>query len=127
MLTDIKLQSLLLCLTSSRKKINTKMMGHFEENLLSKLSNTWLSSNMQDEVSKMLLKLWTLISEDLSILCQMGQVQPVCLSHSLSRSQCCHPTKKESDDKNQKKAQDNLSPVFTLHRFRSLREIPISA
>lgn len=49
------------------------MMGHFEENLLSKLSNTWLSSNMQVEVSKMLLKLWPLISEDLSILCQMGQ------------------------------------------------------
>lgn len=49
------------------------MMGHFEENLLSKLPNTWLSSNMQDEVSKKLLKLWTLISEDFSILCQMGQ------------------------------------------------------
>lgn len=48
MLTDIKLQSLLLCLTSSRKKkINTKMMGHFEKNLLSKLPNTWLNSNMQ--------------------------------------------------------------------------------
>lgn len=49
------------------------MMGHFEENLLSKLPNTWLSSNMQDELSKMLLKPWTLISEDLSILCQTGQ------------------------------------------------------
>lgn len=33
------------------------MMGHFEENLLSKLPNTWLRSNMQDEVSKMPLKL----------------------------------------------------------------------
>lgn len=33
------------------------MMGHFEENLLPKLLNTWLSTNMQDEVSKMLLKL----------------------------------------------------------------------
>ena len=49
------------------------MMGHFEEDLLSELANTWLSSNMQDEVSKMLLKLWTLILEDLGILCQMGQ------------------------------------------------------
>lgn len=48
-------------------------MGHFEENLLPKLLNTWLSTNMQDEVSKMLLKLWTLISEDLNILCQIGQ------------------------------------------------------
>lgn len=60
MLTDIKLQSLLLYLTSSREKnINTKMMGHFEENLLSILPNTWLSFNMQDDVSKMLLKLLT--------------------------------------------------------------------
>lgn len=101
-------------------------MGHFEENLLSKLPNTWLSSNMQDEVSKMLLKLWTLISEDLSVLCQMGQ-NTASLLVSLSRSWCCHPTRKENDDKNQKKAQDNLSSVFTLRRFRSLRETLIAA
>lgn len=101
-------------------------MGHFEENLLSKLPNTWLSSNMQDEVSKMLLKLWTLISEDLSVLCQMGQ-NTASLLVSLSRSWCCHPTRKENDDKKQKKAQDNLSSVFTLRRFRPLGEILIAA
>lgn len=89
-------------------------MGHFEENLLPKLLNTWLSTNMQDEVSKMLLKLWTLISEDLNILCQIGQsTASLLVSLPLSRSQCCHPTKKENDDKNQKKAKYNLSSFYT--------------
>lgn len=33
----------------------------------------------------------------------------------------------ENYDKNQKKAKDNLFSVFTLRRFRSLREILIAA
>lgn len=33
----------------------------------------------------------------------------------------------ENDDKNQKKAKDNIFPVFTLCRFGSLREILIAA
>lgn len=56
----------------------------------------------------------------------MGQ-NTASLLVSLSRSWCCHPTRKENDDKKQKKAQDNLSSVFTLRRFRPLGEILIAA
>lgn len=71
----------------------------------------------------MLLKLWNLISEDISILCQMGQsTASLLVSLSLYIMVLSSNQKGECwQKKKKKKAQDNLSPIFTLCRFRSLK------